>query len=128
MFQDIGSSLASMQAGKFVDSYACFPGHACQQSDAEQAYVQAELKGTETWIALPKEAWPASWFDKKGNPPIRPTSGETQKGSLRSPGRGNLLGAALRESGTINWVRTSGVLAVLLLPQGMESIAFCLRG
>lgn len=68
LFQDLESSPASMQAGKCVDSYACFPGHACQQSDAEQAYVQAELKGTETWIALPKEAWPASWFDKKGNP------------------------------------------------------------
>ena len=48
LFQDLGSSLASMQAGKCVDSYACFLGHACQQSDAEQAYVQAELKGTET--------------------------------------------------------------------------------
>lgn len=37
MFQDLGSSPASRQAGKNVDGYACFPEHVCQQSDAEQA-------------------------------------------------------------------------------------------
>lgn len=68
MFQDLGSSPASMQAGKSVYCYACFPGHVCQQSGAEHAYVQAALKGTDTWIALPREAWPAHWFDKSGNP------------------------------------------------------------
>lgn len=68
MCQDLGSSPASMQAGKNVDCYACFPGHVCQQSDTEQAYVQAKLKGTETWVALPRAAWPVNWFDKNGNP------------------------------------------------------------
>ena len=31
------------------------------QADAEQAYIQAELRGTETWVELPKEAWLKSW-------------------------------------------------------------------
>ena len=31
------------------------------QADAEQAYIQAELRGTETWVELPKEEWPKSW-------------------------------------------------------------------
>ena len=61
-FQDLGSSLASQEAGKACDAYGCFPGHEVQQADAEQAYVQAKLTGTETWIAIPEEGWPDSWF------------------------------------------------------------------
>lgn len=68
MFQDLGSSPARMQAGQNVDCYAGFPGHVCQQSGAAHACVQATLKGTDTWIALPRGAWPAHWFDKHGNP------------------------------------------------------------
>jgi hypothetical protein len=48
-----------MEAGKMADFYGCLPDHDCQQADAEQAYVQAELHGNETWVALPPEAWPA---------------------------------------------------------------------
>ena len=32
------------------------------QADAEQAYVQAELKGPPTWVCLPEELWPDSWY------------------------------------------------------------------
>lgn len=90
MFQDLGSSPASMQAGKNVDCDDCFPEHVCQQSDAEQAHAQALLRGTDTWVALPREAWPAEWFDKKnGNPlydqPVvrllRPLSGHPDAGT-----------------------------------------------
>ena len=56
IFQDLGANPASMQAGKSVDVYACLPGHSCQQSDADQAYVQAWLKRTDAWIDLPREA------------------------------------------------------------------------
>jgi len=62
MFQDLGSAPASMEASKNVDCYGCFPGHFIEQADAEQAYIQAELTGTETWIAIPEEAWPESWW------------------------------------------------------------------
>ena len=56
IFQDLGSSPAAMEAGKAVDCYGCFEGHGCMQADAEQAYVQAELKGPATWVLLPEEA------------------------------------------------------------------------
>ena len=46
------------------DMYACLPGHSSQQADAEQAYVQAELKGNTTWVSIPPEAWPDEWTNK----------------------------------------------------------------
>lgn len=71
MFQDLGSAPASMEAGKAGDCYGCFHGNAIEQADAEQAYVQAKFEGgTETWISLPIEAWPDSWFRRAS-----PTSG-----------------------------------------------------
>ena len=70
LFQDLGSSPATMEAGKYVDAYGCAPGHSCEQADAEQAYVQAELQGVETWVALPKEAWPKSWHKKGYDRPV----------------------------------------------------------
>ena len=68
IFQDLGSNPASMHAGRVVDSYAGFPAHCCQQSDADQAYAQAWLKGIEMWIVLPCEAWPPEWFYEDGSP------------------------------------------------------------
>ena len=51
-----------MEASKNIDCYGCFPGHNIEQADAEQAYIQAELTGTETWVCVPEEAWPDSWW------------------------------------------------------------------
>ena len=61
MFQDLGNALATMEASRIADCYGCFPQHDCQQSDAEQAYIQAPLKGTDTWVALPPDQWPKAW-------------------------------------------------------------------
>ena len=63
-FHDLGSSPSSMSAGKFLDFYACLPGHSGEQADAEQAYLQAPFTGTETWLRLPEEAWFPEWFGK----------------------------------------------------------------
>ena len=57
IFQDLGSSPASMEAGKMVDAYGRIPGNDLQQADAEQAYIQADLEGEETWVHLPPEAF-----------------------------------------------------------------------
>ena len=54
-----------------VDFNGCIPGNDCEQADAEQAYVQADLKGTETWVALPPEAWPPEWQGKWHRPVVR---------------------------------------------------------
>ena len=63
-FQEIGSSACLLTASKIADVIACEPGNGGEQSDAPQAYTQAELKGNETWVELPKENWPAEWFKK----------------------------------------------------------------
>ena len=36
-----------------------------------QAYIQAKLGGTETWVEIPEEGWPAEWL-KNGPPCYRP--------------------------------------------------------
>ena len=56
MFQDLGSSPANMDASRSADCYGCAPGHDVQLADAEQAYIQAGLKGTQTWVSLPRDA------------------------------------------------------------------------
>lgn len=58
MFQDQGSSPATMEAAKFADMYGLFPSHDIEQADAEQAYVQAELKGPPTYVVLPEDGLP----------------------------------------------------------------------
>jgi hypothetical protein len=61
IFQELSSSPATLEAAKSVDAYGCIEGNETQQCDAQQAYVQSELGGTETWISLPKILRPASW-------------------------------------------------------------------
>ena len=59
----MGSQPASMDAGRTADCYGMFPGHDVEQADAEQAYIQADLTGTETWVLLPEDAWPDDWWE-----------------------------------------------------------------
>ena len=61
MFQDLGSAPATMEAAKVGDFYGCIPGHSLEIADAVQAYVQAEMKGTPTWVCLPPDQRPAAW-------------------------------------------------------------------
>ncbi|WP_288992890.1 hypothetical protein [uncultured Marinobacter sp.] len=69
VFQDMGNSPATMDASRACDCYGCIPTHTVQCADAEQAYIQADLKGNECWITLPPDQVPASW--KKKYPHIR---------------------------------------------------------
>ncbi len=70
MFQDMGSSPATMEAAKMADAIGCAPGNIVMQADAVQAYIQAELQGPPTWVALPKDAWPQKWHDDKLRKPV----------------------------------------------------------
>ena len=72
LFQDMGSSPATMAAAKVADAYGCVSGHRCQLADAVQAYTQSTLKGTATWVSLPREAWPQDWIDKGYKDPVCP--------------------------------------------------------
>ncbi len=64
VFHDMGNSPATMDASRACDCYGCIPTHTVQCADAEQAYIQADLKGNECWITLPPEQVPASWSKK----------------------------------------------------------------
>ena len=55
IFQDLGSSPATQDASKACDFMGCRDGYEVEQADAEQAYIQATLKGPDTWVLLPVE-------------------------------------------------------------------------
>ncbi len=52
-----------------ADAIGCAPGNVVMQADA-QAYIQAELKGPPTWVALPRDAWPQKWLDMDYRKPV----------------------------------------------------------
>ena len=58
MFSELSSSPATMQAAKACDCYVISKCNAIEVADAEQAYTQANLEGTKTWVRLPRERWP----------------------------------------------------------------------
>ena len=72
LFQELSSCPATMQASKAADAFGCLPGHAIEQADAKQAYIQALLGGTETWVRLPREAWPGKWVREGKDDPVCP--------------------------------------------------------
>ena len=61
-----------MDASRCVDAFASFPGHAGEQADAEQAYVQADIDNTNavTYVRLPKKYWPEAWDGKFTDPVV----------------------------------------------------------
>ena len=70
LFNELGSSPASMEAAKLLDAYGSQPGYAKQQADAVQAYIQALFTGVPTWLSLPKDRWPASWNKEYWQPMV----------------------------------------------------------
>ena len=70
VFQVIASQPATLEASCAADAHGCFDGHTLEQADAEQAYVQALMKGTDTWIRLPKHQWPQQWHGTYTDPVV----------------------------------------------------------
>ena len=58
LFNELGSSPASMEAAKLLDALGSHPGFSKQQADAIQAYIQALFTGVPTWLSLPRNRWP----------------------------------------------------------------------
>ena len=65
IFQELSSSPASLEASRAADCYGLVEGNTTMQADAEQAYIQAKLKGTPTYVFLPEEEWPPAWKGMK---------------------------------------------------------------
>ena len=61
VFEELASSPAGIEASKLCDGYGLLPGHKCEAADAEQAYTQADMKGTETWIRIPPHKRDPKW-------------------------------------------------------------------
>ena len=68
LFSELGSSPATMEAGKVVDAYGSQPGFTAEQADGKQAYTQALMKGVDTWVELPRDWWPKDWVGKYNRP------------------------------------------------------------
>ena len=68
IFNGLSAFPAILEASKAVDAYGLIDGHTSSQCDAKQAYVQSRLGGTETWVRIPKDRWPAEWADKFRKP------------------------------------------------------------
>ena len=71
LFSELGSSPANMEAGKSLDAYGSMPGNTVMQGDGKQAYTQALMKGTPTWVRLPKDRWPKEWTGKFSDPVVQ---------------------------------------------------------
>ena len=56
-FQDLGSAPATIEASRACIMKGLLPGNKIEQADAMQAYIQAKLGGTETWVEIPEEGW-----------------------------------------------------------------------
>ena len=71
LFSELGSSPATMEAGKSVDAYGSQPGFTVQQNDGVQAYTQATMRGVDTWVEIPNDRWPKEWKGKFQRPVVK---------------------------------------------------------
>eukprot|EP00971_Amphidinium_carterae_P351600 6492186-Amphidinium_carterae.2 len=71
LYKQLGSSPACMGSARTVAGVCSAFGHKLSMRDVSQAYLQSDIDGkgrTPTYIMLPREVWPDSWFDDAGNP------------------------------------------------------------
>ena len=65
MFQEMATTPTTLEASRYSDLLACFPGNTVEGRDVQQAYLQADMEGTPTYIALPKELWTPAMHQMK---------------------------------------------------------------
>ena len=69
LYQTMSASPASITAANAMISYGLVQRHKITSADAVKAYLQSLLNSlAETWVRLPREVWPESWFDEHGRP------------------------------------------------------------
>jgi hypothetical protein len=57
-FNEMSSAPATLEASRVSDIYSCMGRHnTVQTRDVEQAYLQADMKGSPVYIMLPQELW-----------------------------------------------------------------------
>jgi len=65
MFQEMATTPTTLEASRYSDLLATFPGNSVEGRDVEQAYLQADFEGPPTYIVLPKELWTPEMFKMK---------------------------------------------------------------
>jgi len=71
LYQTMSASPASITAANAIMSYRLMKGHKITSADAVKAYLQSLLNSlAETWVRLPQEVWPDSWFNENIWSPI----------------------------------------------------------
>ena len=69
LYQTLSASPASIVAANAIICFGLMRGCKVSTADAVKAYLQSDLNSLcATWVRLPKEVWPETWFDKQGNP------------------------------------------------------------
>ena len=117
IFQDLASCPSTMAASKVADYYSLSPGHDGEQADAEMAYTQAEFSGADTWVGIPREQWPTSWFDKNGEPKYWSPVCKLIKALYGHPDSGGLMGKTLRLPLAVHWIQGDIQLEKRVLPR-----------
>ena len=81
LFQELWQTPAAMGYVRAALGIAALQGHIPKVREATQAYIQARIDGPDrprTWVRLPRQWWPAAWFDASGKPlyqgPVRSSS------------------------------------------------------
>ena len=122
VFQELSSSPATTEASKPNDFHGLLPDNESQVADAVQAYTQATLKGTETWVRLPRDQWLPGW-DKMKDPVVR-----LVLALYGHPDSEGALGKALRRSLAQYWFCQHLKLEVLLLASNVQNASQRVRG
>ena len=71
LFRELSQTPAAMGSVRAAFGIAALQGHIPKVRDATQAYIQARIDGPDrpcTWARLPRQWWPAAWFDASGKP------------------------------------------------------------
>ena len=55
LFNEMGLSPGTLQAGKPEDVFGLQPGYTIEQADVEAAHTQCDLKGIPIWLRLPED-------------------------------------------------------------------------
>jgi hypothetical protein len=114
----MSSAPASMEASKACDAFGLLPGHATQQCDAEQAYIQSKLEGAPTWVRMPHVGAYAPRTVAKGMGRLPRPGLPPDPGPIWAPGRRGVLGKALRAAPPECGLCAHPGLAFVLLAQG----------
>ena len=102
LFQELSQTPAAMGSVRAALAIAALRGFYPKVRDATQAYIQARIDGADrprTWVRLPKQWWPASWFGPKGEPLyddpvvplVRALYGHPESGALWDAHLGKIL-------------------------------------